>query len=103
MSGLETKDLKFYLIIVLVTGGSYFLNDTNVGVTEDKIEAIDDTNLKQDNSIQALFEDSAKHEAKFAHAGIDERTEQQQDQLDKLEERVTYLERHYLNGNNIME
>lgn len=85
------------MIIALVTGGGYFVNTANVGVTEDKVAAIEDRLDRLEEEIKEETTLRNTHEKEFAHPGMTERTEQFQAILDSIDERIRWLER-YTNG-----
>jgi len=93
MSIPPPKNIQIYIVMVVLFGGGTLFNQTNTGVTEDKIDAIVDRIEKLETSLGMATGDGSDHEALFAHSGIFERTNQMQDIINDLGNRIQYLER----------
>ena len=93
MSIQTPKNFQVYLIMVLLFGGGTIFNQTNTGVTTDKIDSMIDRIEKLEVSHGVATQVGNEHEALFAHSGIFERTNQIQSVMDSLSDRIQYLER----------
>lgn len=91
------KNLNIYLIIALVTGGSFFVSmnnqNTTQTVTEDKVDALEERLEKAEARIIGLESKISDHDSLFAHPGIFERTNSMLALIDNIAERVTFHER----------
>jgi len=87
------KNIQVYIIMFVLFGGGTLFNQTNTGVTEDKIQSIEDRIAKLEVLNGITTNEGNNHEALFAHSGIFERTNQMQDIIDNLANRIQYLER----------
>ena len=90
----EPKNIQAYIIVAMIlSGGGLIYGGTTTGVTQDKITSLEDKITKLEDSLKEITIDGSLHRQKFAHAGIDERTQQQEKTIDGLGERILHLER----------
>ena len=90
------KNMQIYIVMLVLFGGGTLFNQTNSGVTEDKIDSIEQRIVSLEEGHSMNQNNDAVHEGLFAHAGIFERTNQIMQVIDGVEERVRYLERLFL-------
>jgi len=92
------KNLSIYVVVAIVTGGGLFYSSSNVGITDDKVEALEDRIDRLELENKELRLTQSNHDALFAHAGIHALTQEQGKQIQDNQAAIQWVERCVFTG-----
>ena len=96
---INPRNLQVYIVMGILLGSNTLYFSTSSGVTIDKIEAIEQRIERIEVAHGITSAAGVDHEKIFAHPGIFERTNQLQDVINGLEDRIKYMERLLIQEN----
>ncbi|MDH3833831.1 MAG: hypothetical protein OES34_06685 [Nitrosopumilus sp.] len=98
MSEMTGKNIQIYAVLAIVTGSGIFYSSSNVGITDDKVDALEDRITKLEEAKSGLRAADAEHNALFAHAGIKSLVDQQGQQITRNHDDLKWVERCVITG-----